>query len=250
MLSLCRSFCSSSIKSFTSRCLSTTPRNSILLRNKIKPVPATFPRYLATMSALPTDSSNMINTSGHTEPVWISTAPYRERPSFPQLTSDVTADLCIVGAGIAGIQTAYEAIQAGLSVILIDAREALSGETGRTSGHLSSAMDDRFYELIKTFGEDGARKAYESHQYAIDRIGEIAKKEGIDCEYRKLKSVMIVDVPETDPGYAKANDFPEEVEAYKKLGIEHNYVEHGKIGDKYTGAIFEHPNQAAFHPTK
>lgn len=202
------------------------------------------------MSNMPSNRSNMLDTSGYTEPVWSSTEPYRERPSFPQLSSDASADLCIVGAGIAGIQTAYEAIQAGLSVILIDARECLSGETGRTSGHLSSALDDRFYELIKTYGEDGARKAYESHQYGIDRIGEISKKEGIDCEFRKLKSVMIVDVPETDPSYQKMNDFPEEVEAYKKLGIEHSYVERAKVGDSYTGAVFEHPNQGTFHPTK
>lgn len=94
------------------------------------------------------DLGSKIRTSGNTDPVWIATEPYSKLQTFPKLASDIQTELLIVGGGIAGIQLAYEAIQKGLDVTLIEARETLSGESGRTSGHLASALDDHYYELI------------------------------------------------------------------------------------------------------
>ncbi|RPA99868.1 FAD/NAD(P)-binding domain-containing protein [Choiromyces venosus 120613-1] len=162
-------------------------------------------------------------TSGCKNPVWIATEPYSKRPQFPKLNSDIETDVIIVGGGITGISAA---------------------------GHLSSALDDRYYELIKTFGEDGARKAFESHQYALERVGDISKHEGIECEYRNIPGLVIVEVPDTDPSYAEKNDLPQEYEACKKLGVNVNYIPNGKLGEAYTGAILEFPRQATYHPTK
>lgn len=96
------------------------------------------------------DDHGMDNTSGHRQPVWIATEPYGCRATFAKLDRDVTTDVVVVGAGITGISAAYECVGRGMDTTLIDAREVLSGETGRTSGHLSSALDDRYYELIKS----------------------------------------------------------------------------------------------------
>lgn len=96
------------------------------------------------------ENYDMDKTSGYKQPVWVSTEPYNKRPTFPKLDRDIATDLVIVGAGITGISAAYEAVKKGIPTTLIDAREVLSGETGRTSGHLSSALDDRYYELIKS----------------------------------------------------------------------------------------------------
>ncbi|TGZ76175.1 DAO-domain-containing protein [Ascodesmis nigricans] len=206
-------------------------------------------RALSTMTSTSINSTQ--DSSGHTAPVWLSTEPFSHRPHFPQLSQNLTnIDLLIVGAGIAGIQTAYEAVQAGLKVCLIDAREALSGETGRTSGHLASFLDDRFYELIKTYGKEGARTAYDSHQWALERVGEVARKEGIECEYRTLDGVLIVSVPDTDPEYVTKNDLPQEAKALETLGIPYRFQEKGKVGELYTGAVLTMMGQATFHPTK
>ncbi|KFY31534.1 hypothetical protein V493_01017, partial [Pseudogymnoascus sp. VKM F-4281 (FW-2241)] len=72
-------------------------------------------------------------------------------------------DVCIIGAGIAGISTAYELVTRGLEVVLIEAREVLSGETGRTSGHLSNALDDGYLKIAKKHGVEGAKIAADSH---------------------------------------------------------------------------------------
>jgi len=46
------------------------------------------------------------------------------------------ADVCVIGSGITGVSTAYELVKRGYQVLMVEAREILSGETGRTSGHL------------------------------------------------------------------------------------------------------------------
>lgn len=104
--------------------------------------------------------------------------------------------------------------------------------------------------FVVAFGEQGAKYAFESHQWALERVGTISRNEGIDCEYRILPGIMIVEVPDTDPKYSKKNDLPDEVEALKKLGIPHKYYPNGSVGKAYTGAVLEFEQQGAFHPTK
>lgn len=184
-------------------------------------------------------------SSGVTVPVWEATCPQSSYPKFRALKKDTSTSICIVGAGIAGITTAYEAHKTlKKPIILVDARTVLSGETQRTTGHLSSGdQGDRFYNLIGIFGEDGAKKAYESHQYAVERVGEIAKELGIDCEYRHLPA-KIIKAPE------EKNDLQDEYEAMQKLGIPSKYEESAKLGANYQGPILTVERQGTFHPTK
>ena len=80
------------------------------------------------------------------------------------------ATLEIVGAGMAGLTTAYLLTKAGKSVIVLDDGPIVSGETERTTAHLATVLDDRFCELERLHGEPGARLAAESHAAAIDTI--------------------------------------------------------------------------------
>src|SRR5687767_2181034 len=70
----------------------------------------------------------MKSDSGNTVSLWLATA---EMPEAPRLAADATADVCVVGAGIAGLSVAYELALAGLSVIVIDRARIGDGMTGR-----------------------------------------------------------------------------------------------------------------------
>src|SRR5436305_12170042 len=96
-----------------------------------------------------------------------------ETPFRPSLDNDIRADVCVVGAGIAGLTTAYLLAQEGKSVVVLDDGPIGGGESGRTTAHLASALDDRYFELERLHGEDGARLAADSHAKAVDRIEEI-----------------------------------------------------------------------------
>ena len=67
--------------------------------------------------------------------VWGKTAEFRDAPS---LETDTTADVAVVGAGIAGLSIAYELIRAGKSVIVLDRGPLGGGMTAWTTGHLAS----------------------------------------------------------------------------------------------------------------
>jgi len=212
----------------------------------------------------------MNHTSGATDAVWVATEPYSNFPKFPKLDKNIDTDVVIVGAGIAGISTALECVKKGLKTVLLEAREVVSGETGRTSGHLSNSLDERYYELIKSrsskfsfpfnssltqnivFGVDKTKLIFESHQYALEHIGQVSKELGIECEYRQLNAQYIVNVTKNDSEYSKENDLKEEFEAISELGFPEavEYQENGSLGAAYKGAILTIKNQATFHPTK
>lgn len=129
-------------------------------------------------------------SSGFLGSVWTHTDPLENRPKFQKLNSNIETDICIIGAGIAGISTAYELVKRGHRVVMIEAREILSGETGRTSGHLSSDLDDGYTEIKSKHGAEGAMYAAQSHDWALKHIGQLSKELGFDCEWRFASSVL------------------------------------------------------------
>lgn len=201
------------------------------------------------------DPKQYMRTSGETDAVWIHTDPYSNRPKFSKLERDLETDVCIIGSGISGISIAYELVTRGINVVLIEAREILSGETGRTSGHLANDLDDGYTEIAKKHGDDGAKAAAESHTWALNRVGEISQQLGIECEYRILPGYDISQYLHNSREHA--DDMQQILVDGKKaseLGIKTEYKE-GFAVKGWTGAIDQrdaviYPEQATFHPTK
>src|SRR5688572_9904840 len=106
----------------------------------------------------------MNDHSGEHESLWLATAT---APHFPPLNEDTIADVCIVGAGIAGISTAYMLALEAKSVVVLDDGAIGSGETERTTAHLSNAFDDRYFEVARMHGERAAQLVADSHTTAI-----------------------------------------------------------------------------------
>ena len=111
-------------------------------------------------------------SSGASETPWMSL----EHKNFSRLTHDLDVDVAIIGGGIAGLSVAYELSQEGRTVAVLEDGHIGSGETGRTTAHLASALDDRFFRLEKLHGAQGALLAFRSHEAAIVEIKE--KKKG------------------------------------------------------------------------
>src|SRR5690348_1681081 len=104
------------------------------------------------------------NDSGATVSTWMQ----EQVPSFDgEIPDDAQPDVCVVGAGIAGLSVALSLVQDGLDVLVVDQGPIGGGQTGRTSAHLASALDDRFYRLERRFGKGGAKLAADSHSTAI-----------------------------------------------------------------------------------
>src|SRR5215210_7988800 len=114
------------------------------------------------------------DSAGQTISVWMATA---EVPAQSELAENLECDVAIVGAGISGMTTAYLLAREGKRVIVLDDGPIGGGMTERTTAHLVTALDDRYYELERLHGERRARLAAESHRAAIDRIESIVAEE-------------------------------------------------------------------------
>jgi glycine/D-amino acid oxidase-like deaminating enzyme/nitrite reductase/ring-hydroxylating ferredoxin subunit len=184
----------------------------------------------------------MITDTGKTETLWMRTL---EMPPTSPLREEVGADVCIVGAGIAGMTIAYLLAREGKSVIVLDDGPIGGGETGRTTAHLSNALDDRYSVLENMHGRKGARLAAESHSAAIARIQAIVMEENIECDFERLDGYLFV------PPGQPAEVLKLEIEAATLAGVPGvEWVERAPLPEFDTGACLRFPRQAQFHPLK
>jgi glycine/D-amino acid oxidase-like deaminating enzyme/nitrite reductase/ring-hydroxylating ferredoxin subunit len=180
-------------------------------------------------------------TSGKNVSYWIDSVPGK---SFSSLDQDISADVVIVGGGIAGITTAY-LLSGKTRVALVEDGNIGSGETGRTTAHLVNALDDRYYDLKKSFGEKNARFAAESHTAAVNLIEEIVEKEKIKCDFERVDGYLFLHP--TD----ELQSLEEDLQAARECGLTQiRMIDRAPISSFDTGPCLHYPNQAQFHPMK
>jgi glycine/D-amino acid oxidase-like deaminating enzyme/nitrite reductase/ring-hydroxylating ferredoxin subunit len=174
--------------------------------------------------------------------VWMNTAP---QAAPAGLTQDTRADVCVVGAGIAGMTTAYLLTREGRSVVVLDDGPVGGGQTQRTTAHLSNAIDDRYFEVEKVHGTAGSRLAADSHTAAIDRIEAIARAENIDCDFRRVDGYLFV-APGQSPDI-----LDQEQAAARRAGLtDIEIVARAPLASFDTGRALRFPRQGQFHPLK
>jgi glycine/D-amino acid oxidase-like deaminating enzyme len=184
----------------------------------------------------------MKSPDGQTIPTWKDIV---EQPKSPAPPKDARADVCVVGAGIAGLTCAYMLAREGKSVIVLDDGPIGAGQTERTSAHLASAIDDRFEELERLLGLDYSKAAYEGNAAAIDLIERIAREESIACDFQRLNGYLFP-VPSDPP-----DALQRELEAAHRAGF--TGVSLGTARERgfaYDGPCLTFPNQGRFHPLK
>lgn len=184
-----------------------------------------------------------MNPDQYRTPAWVADVTLEsKRDSLPQ---ESHTEVCIVGAGIAGMSCAYELAKAGKRVIVLDDGPVGGGQTARTTAHLANAYDDRFYHMESVHGEEGTRIIAESHGRAIDRIEAIAKAEGIECDFQRLNGYLFLGPDDT------ADSLEREFEAATRAGIVGvELLATLKIGGTKFSPCLRFPNQGQFHPLK
>ncbi|HYF01395.1 MAG TPA: FAD-dependent oxidoreductase [Planctomycetota bacterium] len=180
-----------------------------------------------------------LHSSGASDPLWLDRHP---RQPGPSLTRDAAADVCVVGGGIAGLTTAYLLAEAGRSVALLEDGMIGSGETGRTTAHLSDVLDDRFQELERLHGADGARLAFESHHAAIAEIERLATTLKIACAFERLPGYLF-------PAAGGEGRLEEEFEAARRAGHRSaRLLSSSPLPSWAARRCIEFPDQAQFDP--
>lgn len=168
-------------------------------------------------------------------------------PPFDRLQQDRQADVCIVGGGLTGVNTALELAERGVSVVLLEAREIGWGASGRNGGQLIRGVGhdiERFRPLI---GENGIQALQRMGFEAVDIVRQRIDRYAIDCDLHW----GYCDVAERESDWRhlqeeytalQAQGYPHALELVPRQDI------HQVVGsDRYIGGLIDH-GSGHLHP--
>ncbi|MDK2742901.1 MAG: FAD-dependent oxidoreductase [Nitrospira sp.] len=184
----------------------------------------------------------MKDESSGTQSVWTAARP---KPSSRRLSQSLETEVCIVGAGIAGLSTAYCLVCEGKSVVVVDDGPIGGGMTERTTAHLSNVIDEGYVEIERLHGEEGARLAADSHTAAIDRIETVVTTERIDCDFERVDGYLF-QAPEQSEELLEQEQL-----AALRAGVDVIRIDNNpSVPVLEPGVCLRFPRQAQFHPLK
>ena len=107
------------------------------------------------------------------------TQPQGLAKPWPKLSEDITADVAVIGAGLAGSSLTLHLAEAGVKVAVLEARQPGWGASGRNAGHVLPILRDM--KVYERFSDGGARFLdlfRQHHTIPFD----LSAKYGIDCD--------------------------------------------------------------------
>ena len=167
-----------------------------------------------------------------------------DRAPNPSLAGNLTTDVCVIGAGIAGLSAAVECALAGLRVVVLESTAVGAGETSATSAHLTNVFDTGFTYVERHSGLDKARLAAHAHMAAIERVGRLASDHGIECQYQRVNGYLFA---HDDSANAYVDDELDVARKCAEAAWMPERLRESPVGPKGRAAL-RFPNQAIFHP--
>lgn len=172
---------------------------------------------------------------------WIDST--KNSKHFEALNQNISCDVCIIGAGLFGLSTAYYLSKKGLKVIVVDKSEIGIHSSGYTTAKITSQHGLIYDYLINSFNLDFAQKYLNANQDAILNIKNIIDTEKISCDFTTQNSFVYTTTKED------VEKIKKEVDAVNSLGFDAEFVTKTELPLKILGAI-KFNNQAQFHPRK
>lgn len=109
----------------------------------------------------------------------------RTNLSYPPLSGECEADTVIIGGGITGLVTAHKLLEAGQSVVVLEALRIGDGSTGRSTGNLYGTVSTGLGKLRKQYDAATVKDVVQRRMQAIDFIEETVKQYSITCEFAR-----------------------------------------------------------------
>lgn len=166
-------------------------------------------------------------------------------PQCQDLRDDINVEVCIVGAGLGGLLSAYMLIKAGKKVCVLEESRLGAGQSGRTTAQLSYSLDHLYSTIEDIHGTDVARAVASSHRQAIEKTFEIVQSEQIDCEMEYVEGYLFRSVE------SPIETLEKEFEALLRAGMSDTELKRrGPYSFFHTGPVILFPKQLQLHPLK
>ncbi len=161
------------------------------------------------------------------------------QPDHPALAGELQADVCVVGGGFSGLNTALELAQRGFSVVLLEARKIGWGASGRNGGQLIRGVGHGLEQFSKVLGDDGVRQMKLMGLEAVDIVRQRVEQFQIACDLT-WGYCDLANKPKDLEGFA------EDAEELRELGYRHEtrllqaHEMHSVVGsERYVGGLID-----------
>lgn len=186
------------------------------------------------------DNSNRTNnpaiTNHNTESIWKRECRFEKRE---QLKNDINAEVVIIGAGMAGLLTAFLLKKKGIDTVVLEANEIASGQTQNTTGKITSQHALIYDNLLQKFGREKAQQYGMANEAAIQMYADLISDYNISCHFERLPAYV----------YTKedVSKIEKEVKAAEECGIKAEFTTDTTLPFSVKGAV-RFKDQAMFNP--
>ena len=172
------------------------------------------------------------------ESVWMEDTKIRKREALP---GDMEAPVAVIGAGLAGILTAYYLKRAGIRAVVLEADRIGGGQTKDTTAKVTSQHSLVYGWLIRAFGWRMAEHYAMANEAAIGEYERLIREKGIECDFARCPAYL----------YSRlgAEQLEQEARAAKSLGIKASFGTDSELPFSVAG-VTRFEDQARFHPLK
>ena len=174
------------------------------------------------------------------ESYWIAST---ETTNYPTLNEDINVDILIIGGGFVGISCAYQLLNEGFKIAIIEANKILQGTTGYTTAKVTSQHGLIYNKVQSEMGKELAQQYADANQNAILEIKRISEENNIQCDYVHQPAFTYTQQDK----YIK--QIEDEIKIATELGIKASYVDEIPFNFPIKAAV-RFDDQAQFHPRK
>ncbi|CAG9990783.1 unnamed protein product [Clonostachys byssicola] len=184
---------------------------------------------------------------------------HRTTRSFPHLNANRFAEVpssakyVVIGSGITGAATAWELINSGVAgedILILEAREAVSGATGQNAGHVRPDAFRGFPRFSAIHGTEQAKLILENEKLHLQSVKDFVETHNINCDFNYTTTIEVCMTEEYASHLAKV------LSQYRKAGGDVSHIkfyqgDEAKAKTKVPAAIsaYEWP-AASNHPGK
>ncbi|MGW0818151.1 NAD(P)/FAD-dependent oxidoreductase [Streptomyces viridiviolaceus] len=164
-----------------------------------------------------------------------------ELPPQPQLHGVVTADVAVVGAGLAGLACAYHLAERapGLDIAVVDAQRPAAGASGRGTGLLGPRAGPAVDRAVRRFGPLAARRMHLASVRAVEDVLDLCTRLDVPCGLRPGEQLMATRSPAGLVALAR------QARAHRELGLDVPVLTgagvRDRVGVPYTAGLLYRP---------
>lgn len=155
------------------------------------------------------------------------------------LDKNIRTDVLVIGAGLAGILSAYMLKEKGIDCVVVERNRIMGGESGNTTAKITAQHGLIYSKLLSDLGTEKAKLYLKTNNDAVNRYEKLCRK--IDCDFEKKDNFVY--------SINNRRKLQSELDALDKLGFSAEFQKELPLPMTVAGAV-KFSNQAQFHPVK